>query len=544
MLDAVIGPYRIVGKLGEGIMGPVYKAFDETLSRDVVVKIVDLQLAETEGIASFRSDTATLMAMNHPGIASTYEFVHSDHGLLVVTEFVRGQTLETIIERLGALPPDHAAYLIDQLLLVLTAAHGAGVVHGNIKPTNVFVTEHGGLKVTEFGVARVCGQSSAGVRGEASDQDGDIYAVGMLLHRLLTGTSPYSAMAANFQRPPLAGDQRDDLPDWCDSILQRALAHKPQDRFRTVGEFRETLGRLTCRPATASTAAFRISDADVGTPELDVAEPGATGTVGARSAPFSAPPSSVGFAEPLTTTELLEDAADCAMVAVREQHLAWSGSALAMVAGGLALVAAAVLWHPAEPAKPEESLPRPAPPMAAGAAIDTAPRPAPSVAPAIAPAPKNVSPASAPPAVPSSARIRSTAAALPPVVFDAQVLVGPENHQRKSHVMLAEGKIFVRDAGDQQLLQTVSYADVTSISYSHGRKPMWNAPDGPTVTAQTGSSILGGDRHWLSVRTKNSGNPFLVLRLAENADVRNAIAALEARTGHKTVFVTEARKGN
>ena len=543
MLGNVIGPYRILSKLGEGSMGPAYKAFDETLTRDVVVKIVDPGLAETEGMRRFQSDAASLTALNHPGIASTYEFVHADRGLLVVTEFVRGQTFETIVERLGALPPDHAAYLIDQLLLVLTDAHGAGVVHGDIKPTNVFVTEQGGVKVTDFGVARVCGQ--APTSGQAADDQTDIYAVGILLSRLVTGTSPYAAMAAaDFQCPPRAGEQREDLPDWCDSIFQRAIAHRPQDRFKTVREFRETLGRLTWRPATASTAAFRISDADVGTSELQVAMSGAADTVAVRSAPPPVSAGSMGSGEPPSTADVLEEAANCAMVAVREQHLAWSGSALVMVAGGLALVAAAVLWRPTEPAGPPVPLPRPtAPPMTAGAVINAAPHPAPSEPDAAAP-PKEIPPSSAALVAPPSSRARSTVTALPPVVFDAQVLVGPENRQRKSRVMLAEGKIFVRDADDQRLLQTVSYGDVTSISYSRGRKPMWNAPEGPSIAAQTASSILGGDRHWLSVRTKNGSNPFLVLRLAEDADVKNAIAALEARTGRKTVFVTAARKSN
>jgi serine/threonine-protein kinase len=249
-------------------MGTVYKAVDETLGRDVAIKVLNPDLADTNILRRFRAEATTLAKLNHPGITTIFEFFQAERDLLLVMEFLRGETLEHICVRLGPLPPESAASLIDQVLVALEHAHGVGIVHCDIKPANVMITEHGGVKIMDFGTARVRGaqhgtldgymmgtpayMSPKQVLGQELDGRADLYAVGVVLYRLLTATLPFDADSAiavaqkqisEAPRPPHV--HRDDLPDWCDSMLQRALAKSPGERFQTAKEFREALSQAT-----------------------------------------------------------------------------------------------------------------------------------------------------------------------------------------------------------------------------------------------------------------------------------------------------------
>ena len=157
MIGKTIGKYRIVGPLGRGGMGTVYKAVDETLDREVAIKVLNPELADTDIMKRFRAEATTLAKLNHPEIATIYELFRSETELLMVMEFVRGETLDKLSERSGALQPNRAAALIDRVLSALEHAHRAGIVHRDMKPANVMVTEHGGVKIMDFGIARVRG---------------------------------------------------------------------------------------------------------------------------------------------------------------------------------------------------------------------------------------------------------------------------------------------------------------------------------------------------------------------------------------------------
>src|SRR4030095_980273 len=116
------------------------------------LKLLTPALAESETSKLFRAEAAVLAKLNHPGIATIYELFTSPTELLMVMELVRGETLEQLCDRLGPLPLDRAAYLIDQILWALEHAHRAGVVHRDLKPANVMLTELG-IKIMDFGVA-------------------------------------------------------------------------------------------------------------------------------------------------------------------------------------------------------------------------------------------------------------------------------------------------------------------------------------------------------------------------------------------------------
>ena len=262
MIGRTIGKYRIVGQLGRGGAGVVYKAVDETLHRDVAVKTLNPDLANTEVMSRFRAEATILARLNHPQIATIYELFRADGDLLMVMEFVRGESLDKLSERFGAISPERAAYVIDQILSALEHAHRGGVVHRDVKPANVMVTDEGAIKIMDFGIARVLGaeqktvdfrlmgtpayMSPEQVLGEEVDGRSDLYSVGVLFYRLLTGALPFSADTAlgMLQRQirdtpiPLCA-HRGGLPDWCEAIVQKSLAKVQADRFQSAEEFRE-----------------------------------------------------------------------------------------------------------------------------------------------------------------------------------------------------------------------------------------------------------------------------------------------------------------
>jgi serine/threonine-protein kinase len=264
MLGKTVGKYRIVERLGRGGMGTVYKAIDETLDREVAIKVLNADLGDTDLLKRFRAEAVTLARLNHPGIATLYELYRDDENLLMVMEFVRGETVHDLCERLGPLAPPQAAHLAMQVLDALAHAHRSGVVHRDLKPANLMVADTGNIKVMDFGIARVLGtehftqggymmgtpayMAPEQVLGGDIDGRADLYAVGVVLYRLLSGQLPFSADTAiamvqkqvNDSPIPI-GNHQPGLPSWCARVLDQALAKAPEDRFQTADDFRMAL---------------------------------------------------------------------------------------------------------------------------------------------------------------------------------------------------------------------------------------------------------------------------------------------------------------
>ena len=264
MIGTTVGKYRIVDKLGRGGMGTVYKAVDQTLDREVAIKVLNPDLTDADVLKRFRGEAVTLARLNHPGIATIYELHHQDDELLMVMEFVRGETFHDLSDRLGPLAPPQAAHLCMQVLDALGHAHRGGVVHRDLKPANVMITDGGAVKVMDFGIARVLGtehfthggymmgtpayMAPEQVLGREIDGRADLYSVGVVLYRLLTGRLPFNADTAismvqmQISEPPTPlVTFRPDLPAWCTAIVDRALAKSPSDRFQSAEEFRAAL---------------------------------------------------------------------------------------------------------------------------------------------------------------------------------------------------------------------------------------------------------------------------------------------------------------
>jgi len=281
MIGRSIGKYRILERIGRGGMGTVYRAIDESLQREVAIKVLNAEVTEPEALRRFRAEAITLARLQHPTIATLFELTEDDGDLLMVMEFVRGETLQKLAERMGKVPPDFAAQLCSQALDGLWHAHRAGIVHRDLKPGNLMVTGDGIVKVMDFGIARIAGSehlTSDGftmgtpaymapeqVRGDEVDARSDIYSMGVVLYRLWTGQLPFSGETPfaiahrQLHEPPVplkvAGPE---LPSWCDLVLSRALAKSPSERYQTALEFKNAL----------STAATFMSLDDVATVTL------------------------------------------------------------------------------------------------------------------------------------------------------------------------------------------------------------------------------------------------------------------------------------
>jgi serine/threonine-protein kinase len=264
MIGTTVGKYRILERLGRGGMGIVYKALDETLDREVAIKVLNPDVNDAELLKRFRGEAISLARLNHPGIATIYELHRQGDELLMVMEFVRGETLQALSERVGPLDPPQAAHICVQVLNALAHAHRAGIVHRDLKPANVMVTDTGVVKVMDFGIARMLGGehfTHAGfmmgtpaymapeqVLGQEVDGRADLYSVGVLFYRLLTRELPFKADTAIAmaqkqvaEAPTPLGTFRPNLPPWCEPIIARALSKSPDDRFQSAETFRSAI---------------------------------------------------------------------------------------------------------------------------------------------------------------------------------------------------------------------------------------------------------------------------------------------------------------
>jgi serine/threonine protein kinase len=292
MVGQTVGKYRVVSRLGRGGMGTVYKAVDQTLEREVAIKCLNADLTEPDILKRFRAEAITLARLNHPNIATLFELTEHAGDLLMVMEYVRGETFDKVSARTGPLPVDRAARLCAQVLDALAFAHRAGIVHRDLKPANLMLTESGLVKVMDFGIARMVGTEHLTLDGfmvgtpayMAPEQalsgtiDGrtDLYAIGVVFYRLLTAHLPFKADSAvamvqkQIYDPPTPVRQfRADLPAVCQDILTRAMSKAPGDRYQTAEEFRDALAALPGF-GTADVTATRPMPAVDQSPDLDI----------------------------------------------------------------------------------------------------------------------------------------------------------------------------------------------------------------------------------------------------------------------------------
>ena len=248
--------YVLVQSLGIGDMGEVYLAHDEVLDRDVALKVLGERYAGDEGSAErFRSEAQSAASLSHPNIIQIYNRGEAEDGTsYIVMEYVPGGTLSEQIEESGPFEAGKAAAVAAQIAEALGAAHERGVIHRDIKPQNVLMGSSGDLKVTDFGIARASGASSAvfGTAGYISPEQAmgepvspasDLYSLGVILYEMLTGELPYTAdnsIAVCMKhvteplRPPR--ELNPAIPEEMNALVVKLLAKDPAERYGSAGE--------------------------------------------------------------------------------------------------------------------------------------------------------------------------------------------------------------------------------------------------------------------------------------------------------------------
>lgn len=265
MIGQIVGNYKIVQKLGEGGVGAVFKGVDTMLDREVAIKVLRPELAsQTTVVERFRSEAVTLAKLNHPNIATLFSLFRHGNDLVMVLEFIKGETLDELIQRRGVLPAEEAIPIFCQALDGINHAHELGIIHRDIKPGNMMLTANGTLKVLDFGIARLLGSSRMTrvgniigtleymspeqVRGHETDARSDIYGLGIMLYEVLTGRLPFVSendfelmKMQTEDMPMLPRSINPAIPADVEAAILKAMAKKPADRFQTAADFMDAL---------------------------------------------------------------------------------------------------------------------------------------------------------------------------------------------------------------------------------------------------------------------------------------------------------------
>ena len=255
--------YRVEQLLGRGGMGVVYRAHDLALDRPVALKILAPELAADERFRErFLRESRLAASLDHPSIVPVYDAGEVAGELYIAMRFVEGSDLRALLHEKGALEPGRALAIVEQVADALDAAHERGLVHRDVKPSNVLIDHRGHAYLADFGLSRRLGEAGAAlnatqslgtvdyaapeqIRGEEVDGRADLYSLGCLLHECLTGEPP-------FKRPSEAAtlfahlEEEPPAPPSLEPVMRTALAKEPDDRYQSgrelVGAARSALG--------------------------------------------------------------------------------------------------------------------------------------------------------------------------------------------------------------------------------------------------------------------------------------------------------------
>src|SRR5215469_1865648 len=283
-IGSTVGDYQVIGILGAGGMGKVYKVRNTISDRVEAMKVLLPDLANAPELADrFLREIKVQASLEHPNIAALHTALRIDNQLLMFMEFVEGVTLEQLLKEQGRIPVANAVNYVSQVLSALDYAHQHGVIHRDIKPANMMLTPAGAVKLMDFGIAKGAGDhkltmtgttlgslyymSPEQIQGAVNlDARSDLYSVGVSLYELVTGKRPFdgdsqfaimSAHLKNTPVPPLAIDP--SLPQEQNDVILLSVAKDPNTRFQGAGAFRNALASMmpggAAAPAPAPVAA-------------------------------------------------------------------------------------------------------------------------------------------------------------------------------------------------------------------------------------------------------------------------------------------------
>ncbi|MFQ5632057.1 MAG: protein kinase, partial [bacterium] len=273
MIGKIISHYKILEKLGEGGMGVVFKAEDTKLKRNVALKFLPPNLTlDTEAKERFMHEARAASALDHPNICTVFEVNETDDGqMYLAMALYEGQTLQKKIEN-GPLPLEEAIDIAQQIANGLEKAHQKEIVHRDLKPANIIITNDGLVKILDFGLAKLQGQtrltkegttlgtthymSPEQVRGEMVDRKTDIWALGAIVYEMITGQTPFKGeydqavmYAIVNEEPEAMTSLRSAVPMELERIVNKALKKNTAERYQQIGEMRVDLKSLSSEPS-------------------------------------------------------------------------------------------------------------------------------------------------------------------------------------------------------------------------------------------------------------------------------------------------------
>ncbi len=275
-----IGRFEVERLLGEGAMGRVFLAFDPDLERRVAIKVLDSAQTRTPaGAERFLREAKSLRALHHPNVIRVLDAgLRPDGNPFYVMEFLDGEPLGTTFKRTPKLPLELALKIAHEIASGLNAAHGAGMIHRDVKPDNVFLTgpvgAPTGAKLIDFGLARTSGQSHLTAKGiivgtveymapeqavgDPVGRRADIYALGIIMYRMLTGRLPFVGETGNILAQQLATQPRPltahapDVPPAVENLVMSAMRKLPRNRPPSMQDFLDDLERVRHDPYAGS----------------------------------------------------------------------------------------------------------------------------------------------------------------------------------------------------------------------------------------------------------------------------------------------------
>ena len=327
-----VGDYEVLSILGVGGMGKVYKVRNVISDRVEAMKILLPDLHSSQSLADrFLREIRLLATLNHPNIAALRTALSYENQLVMIIEFVEGETLSNRIARAPLSTADAVNYA-DQVLSALSYAHKQNIIHRDIKPANMMLTPQGVVKLMDFGIARAANDSSLTstgttlgslnymppeqVRGEAADARSDIYSFGVSLYEMLTGQLPfhsdsqYALMSAHLnETPPAPITLRSDLPPGLNEIIMIAIAKDPAGRFQSADAFRTALksvpvsalpasGATMTQSARPASGATTFMEPPAAGPRIPTAPPTARPAAATAAATAPAPMSTLAMPTP------------------------------------------------------------------------------------------------------------------------------------------------------------------------------------------------------------------------------------------------------
>jgi serine/threonine-protein kinase len=258
--------YRIEELIGRGGMGVVYRAYDLRLKRPVALKLVAPSLARDEQFRErFARESELVMSLEHPNVVPIYDAGDVDGRVYLAMRLVDGTDLRSLLQTEGALEPDRAIAICTQIAAALDAAHARGLVHRDVKPSNVLLDSSGHVYLADFGLTRSLDDEAAAedravgtpaylapeqLEGRPVDARADVYSLGCVLYECITGEAVFPrgsrlavAWAHLEEAPPRASKRRAGLPEKVDAVVARALAKEPEQRFASCGALVSAAGQ-------------------------------------------------------------------------------------------------------------------------------------------------------------------------------------------------------------------------------------------------------------------------------------------------------------